>query len=173
MYDELSQTYLWNHHLYLLSIQVINIYLYTRVFYIDYFILLLIFVFNLINFKPIIISVSPWMPDIHWIMCGLCIWPWNKIINQSTLAFQRRGGRKGGSDSFVWWSHSLSVECIKNLSRLKTDPRRIISASSTTDIHFEIINAFLSNNLHHWERRSAVISKEVLRVLWHYYQTAV
>ena len=38
---------------------------------------------------------------------------------------------KGESDSFVWWSHSSSVECIKNLSRLKTDPRRIISVNST------------------------------------------
>lgn len=37
------------------------------------------------------------------------------------------------------------MECIKNLSRLKTDPRRIISVNSTTDVHFEIINAFLSN----------------------------
>lgn len=74
----------------------------------------------------------------------------------------------------MWWSHSLSVECIKNLSRLKTDPRRIISVKSTPDIHFEIITAFLSNTPLKAVLSKQVISQEVLLwVLWLYYQTAV
>lgn len=50
-----------------------------------------------------------------------------------------------GCNSFVWWSHSRSVGCIKNLSRLKSDQRRIIGVNSTTEVQHEIINSFLGN----------------------------
>lgn len=71
--------------------------------------------------------------------CGLCVWPLKqKSLLRGHFAFHRgRRGKKEGSDYFVWRPHSESVECIKHLSRLKTDPRRIISVNSSADIHFK------------------------------------